>query len=393
MRNRIWRVYTSFAVLAAAIGIHPTTAADYPKPLPVEPVPAVETLPSLWPSSWVLVHDLNFTSLLDGRVVVVDTATSTHNLKGVMPAAQFASFIASKARAEIYVAETFYSRLTRGERTDVLTIYDTATLAPKGEIILPDNKRAQIVSTRNTLQLINNDTWALVFNFTPASSVTIVDLAERKVLGDVDLPGCAMLYPSGPRGFATLCADGTMTTIALDAQGAVASTKTGQAFNNIDADPMFMMPAMVGRTAWFVTFKGNIRGIDMAGAQAIEKPAFALGTAEGASPEWRPGGWQVITADAAGRLYVLMSPAGKEGSHKEGGSEVWVIDPATKKRLQRIKLAAPGLSIEATQETAPSLVVARPDGVLDVYDAVTGALRRSLGGNIAISPFTMSAVR
>lgn len=389
MRLRFNNLATVLTLLAAS----PALSADFPLPLPVEAIPAVETLAANWRSSWMLVHDMNFTSLLDGRLVVIDTAANTHNLKGVMPAAQFASFAASAVRSEVYVAETFYSRLTRGERTDVLTIYDRATLLPKGEVVLPGGKRGQFVSTKNALQLTNGDAWALVVNFTPASSVTVVDLAARKLLTEIDLPGCSMVYPVGPRGFATLCADGTMTTIALAADGKIATSKTGTAFNDIDKDPMFMMPAMVGTTAWFATFLGNIRGIDMAGPMATEKPKFALGTAEGASPQWRPGGWQVITADTAGRLYVLMSPNGKEGSHKDGGSEVWVVDPASKKRLNRIKLVAPGISIEATAEAQAGLVVARPDGVLDVYDAATGTLRRSLGGAIAISPFTMAAVR
>jgi methylamine dehydrogenase heavy chain len=389
MRLRVIRNVAVLALMATA----PAFAADFPRPLPVEPMPAVETLPAIWPTSWMLVHDMNFTSLLDGRVVVVDTSGETRNLKGVMPAGQFASFAASSGRSEVYVAETFYSRLTRGERTDVLTIYDRATLAPKGEVVLPGGKRGQFVSTKNALQLTNNDSWALVFNFTPASSVTVVDLAARKILHDIDLPGCSMVYPVGPRGFATLCADGTMTTIGLGADGQVASTKTGKAFNDIDKDPMFMMPAMIGTTAWFVTFQGNIRGIDMAGPVAAEKSAFSLGTAEGGSPAWRPGGWQVITADAAGRLYVLMSPNGKEGSHKDGGTEVWVVDPTSRRRVQRIKLESPGISIETTREPQAGLVVARPDGVLDVYDATSGALRRSLGGGISISPFTMAAVR
>ena len=386
------RVVRDVAVLVMLSSV-PALAADYPNPLDVEPTPAVQELPQSWPASWILVHDMNFTSLLDGRVVVIDTAGDTHNLKGVVPAAQFGNFVAARTRPEIYVAETFYSRLTRGERTDAITIYDRTTLVPKGEIVLPGGKRGQFVSTRNSFQLVNDEKWALVFNFTPASSVTIVDLQARKILGDIDLPGCSMIYPVGQRSFATLCADGTMTTLGLAADGKLASTTTSKPFNNIDKDPMFMMPAVVGNMAWFVTFQGNVRGVDMAGPVAAEKSFFALGTADGASPAWRPGGWQVASADIAGHLYVLMSPNGKEGSHKDGGSEVWVVDPVSKKRLQRIKLEAPGISIEVTREAQPTLVVARADGILDVYDAGTGKLKKTLGGGIAISPFTMTAVQ
>lgn len=389
MRLRVLRHIAVLALLSAT----PVMAADYPKPLAEEPIPAVETLPATYPASWMLVHDMNFTSLVDGRVVVVDTAGETHNLKGVMSAGHFATFTAATTRPEIYVAETFYSRLTRGTRTDVITIYDRGTLAAKDEIILPGGKRGQFVSTKNSFKLTNDEKWALVFNFTPASSVTVVDIAGRKILGDIDLPGCSMVYPVGPRGFATMCADGTMTTLDLAADGTVAASRTSKAFNDIDKDAMFMMPAMVGSTAWFVTFAGNVQGVDLAGPTATPRAKFALGAADGAVTHWRPGGWQVVTADAAGLLYVLMNPAGKEGSHKDGGTEVWVVDPVKQQRLRRIKLESPGVSVEVTREAKPGLVVARPDGALDVYDAAAGTLRKTLGGSIAISPFTMSAVQ
>lgn len=389
MRLRVLRHIAVLALLSAT----PVMAADYPKPLAEEPIPAVETLPATYPASWMLVHDMNFTSLVDGRVVVVDTAGETHNLKGVMSAGHFATFTAATTRPEIYVAETFYSRLTRGTRTDVITIYDRGTLAAKDEIILPGGKRGQFVSTKNSFKLTNDEKWALVFNFTPASSVTVVDIAGRKILGDIDLPGCSMVYPVGPRGFATMCADGTMTTLDLAADGTVAASRTSKAFNDIDKDAMFMMPAMVGSTAWFVTFAGNVQGVDLAGPTATPRAKFALGAADGAVTHWRPGGWQVVTADATGLLYVLMNPAGKEGSHKDGGTEVWVVDPVKQQRLRRIKLESPGVSVEVTREAKPGLVVARPDGALDVYDAAAGTLRKTLGGSIAISPFTMSAVQ
>ena len=76
--------------------------------------------------------------------------------------------------------------------------------------------------------------------------------------------------------------------------------------------------------------------------------------APGAAPEWRPGGWQVATADAAGRLYVLMNPHGRDGSHKDGGTEVWVMDPLKRVVLRRIALATPAI-VELPKGTLGSL--------------------------------------
>ena len=367
-------------------------AADYPQPLPEEPVPATVELPENYPDSWLFVQDLHFNSLPDGRAAIVDVAAENRNLKGQIPVAQFGNVLPATTKSEIYVGETFFSRLTRSERTDVITIWDTKTLAPKGEVILPGGKRGLFVTLRNSLQFTNDEKWALVFNFTPASSVTVVDLDARRVLGDIDLPGCSLVYPTGPRGFSALCADGTMTSIVLDAEGKVASSVTGKAFNDIDDDALYMTPAMIGRTAWFASFRGNLRGVDLSGAAARDLGAFSLPREAGGDPEWRPGGWQVISSDKAGLLYVLMNPHGKEGSHKDGGTEVWVVDPVRKTRIWRIALQNQAVSIEATHQAVPLLVASRADGSLDVYDAGSGAFRRTIAG-VAHDPMTMTAVR
>lgn len=355
-----------------------TLAAEYPTPLAVEPTNGVATLPANYPANWVVVHDLNFRSMIDGRGAIIDVAASNNALKGQFGINHFGNMLVSKSQPEIYVAETYYSRLTRGERTDVITIWDRATLAPKGEIILPGGKRGQFVTIKNAFQLTNGEKWALLFNFTPAASVTVVDLAARKPISTIDVPGCSMIYPTGARGFTSLCADGTMMSIALNEKGEVARSVTSKAFNDTEHDPMFMMPAMVGQTGWFVTFQGTIRGIDFSGDTARDLGTFALPRMKTEKGEWRPGGWQVIAADPAGQVYILMSPEGKEGSHKDGGTEVWVADVKAKKRVARIVLREPASSIEVTAEQKPSLVVSKLDGALDVYDAASGTFLRTV---------------
>jgi len=364
-----------------------TARAETPPPLPEESLPSVAALPAAYPPGWVLVHDFNFNAIVDGRIAIVDIHSANQPLKGIVRAAQFASLLQSPARHELYTAETFYSRLTTGTRTDVITIWDMATLKPKGEIVLPGGKRQQSVTYTGLFQFTNDEKWALVANFTPAQSVTVVDLEGRQVLGEIDLPGCAHIYPTNQRGFSSLCADGSLISLTLDEKGAVASSKTIANVQDIDKQPLFGMPAMVGRTAWFVSYRGELRGIDLAGpvAKPLPRP-FSVGTAEGGAPEWRPGGWQVIASDAKGLLYILMNPAGKEGSHKDGGTEVWVVDPATRKRVQRIDLGGVAVSIAITREETPHLVVARPSAAIDVFDAATGKSMHSLGATVAFNP-------
>jgi methylamine dehydrogenase heavy chain len=194
----------SISVLAAALSATAPlsmalaqTVERFPTPLAEEPIPAVLTLPQSYPASWIMVHDFNFNAMIDGRGVLIDTANPATPVKGIVQIPQFGNILVSRSGTEIYTAETYYSRLTRGERTDVITVWDKATLAPTAEIILPGGKRQQQVTYKNNFQFINNEKWAVIANFTPAQSVTIVDLEGRKILGDIDLPGCSMIYPTG----------------------------------------------------------------------------------------------------------------------------------------------------------------------------------------------------
>ncbi|WP_230190540.1 amine dehydrogenase large subunit [Sphingobium sp. CECT 9361] len=376
--------------MALIMGCHPAMAQKYPSPLPVESIGTIETLPATYPRDWVFIQDAYFDSMIDGRVVLVDTSSPSQPMKGMFNAGQMASYAVPTTGSDIYVAETYYSRLSRGTRTDVISIWDKVTLGWKGEIELPGGKRGQTVPTGHNFQLINDEKWAAVFNFTPAASISIVDLASRKILSDIDIPGCTMIYPLAGAGFMSLCADGTMASIRLKPNGEAETTVSSKPFNVIDDNPMFMTPARIGTTAWFATFKGDIRGIDLSGTVARDLGAFALPREKTAEGEWRPGGWQVIAGSDAGLLYVLMNSAGKEGSHKDGGSEIWVVDPKTKQRTSRFALKSPAFTIQVTHGATPRLVAALPDGSMDVYDATAGQFQHHLGPMVH-SPYVMVA--
>ena len=105
----------------AALAAPAPAKVPFPKALPEEPIPAVAKLPAPWPASWVLMHDFHFNAIVDGRVMLVDTANADRPVKGIVRAAQFANMLVSPSRGEVLTSETFYSRLTRGERTDAVT--------------------------------------------------------------------------------------------------------------------------------------------------------------------------------------------------------------------------------------------------------------------------------
>ncbi len=360
--------------------------------LPAERIPNVETLQGDYPDSLVFVHDANFDALIAGKIALVDVAPTSRNYKGALDAAQFASFTESSIRGELYVSETHYSRGTRGERTDVISIYDRETLAQSGEILLPGGKRGQMVSNRYTLQLVDQDRFLMLFNFTPAASVQLIDVQTRKVLSETQIPGCSLIYPTGNRGFSSLCSNGSMFSAQFDEHGTISRQEKLPAFFNVDEDPLFDKPVYIGQTAYFATFLGQIQAIDLAEDSPRLGDSWSLLSEREQRENWRPGGWQIISVSDAGFIYVLMHRDGENGSHKGGGSEVWVFDPATRKRIARHELKTWGVSIEVTRGKTPFLVVTNGEMQLDIYDASSGTWLKMIGGTAAM-PFNLHALR
>lgn len=397
----------AFAVFASA-GAAGVAFAE----LPVEPTPAVRTLPADYPDSVVFLVDGNFWGLESGKVVIADVGSESDHHRGAIGAAQFGFFAAAKTRPELYVVETFYARGNRGERTDVLTIYDRMTLNQIGEVVLPGGKRAQTLTERGAFQLSADERFAYVFNFTPASSVTVVDLEKRKIVGDVDIPGCVHAFALKAGGFASLCGNGGVASTRLDANGKFAGQTMSAPFQDIDKAPMFTRPAIVDGVAYFPTYDGRIQPIDFNGAEAVVGEAWPIAAiASDAAPKkksWRdripglskpdrsgdrrlPSGWQLMASDDAGRLYVLMRRTETIDDHDTGGDEVFVIDPKSRDVVNKIRLRGDSQLIEVTGGADPFLVALNSDMSLDVLKANNGEFVRRIGGQIAMSPFAMIA--
>jgi methylamine dehydrogenase heavy chain len=78
------------------------------------------------------------------------------------------------------------------------------------------------------------------------------------------------------------------------------------------------------------------------------------------------------------RLYVPMHEGG-EGTHKDGGTEIWVFDMATHKRLARWPVHGSGLAnvvaIQVSQDPAPILFAATAAADVAIFDALTGHVK------------------
>jgi methylamine dehydrogenase heavy chain len=346
-------------------------AADFPNPLPTETAQRVETLPAQYPTGWAF---LNYSS---DRIELRNVGSDTREVKGQLQAHDSATLLVADKRPEIYVADTVWSRGQRGTRTDFITVYDKQSFNPVGEIVLPGGKRGLITAMEGMFAFTDDQRMGLVFDFTPASSVTIVDLVKRTVLGDVEIPGCSLIYPSGARGFSTLCSSGSLLSIRLDANGAVAGRSESKVFNPLDTDPLFTASAGIAGVRYFPSLHGRIQPIDMKTDDIKILPDWPLVPPADAAGNWRPSGWQLIGSDDQKLLYVIMQADAQEGTHKDPGGEVWVFNAASKSRVRRLRLVRPGGSIALTHGRDPLLLV-QAGLRLDVYDPNTGALVRSI---------------
>src|ERR1700759_2824288 len=178
------------AAAATLLGCVTAGAADFPNPLPPDKY-HVEKLPQKYPTGWAF---LNYAS---ERIELRHVGSDSREVKGNIPARESTTLLISDRRPELDVAATVWARNTRGARTDYITVYDKETLNAIGEIVLPGGKRALMTALDGQSAFTDDQRMELVFNFTPASSVTVVDLINRKVLGEVQIPGCSLIYPTG----------------------------------------------------------------------------------------------------------------------------------------------------------------------------------------------------
>lgn len=339
----------------------------------------VDRLPATYPDHWLVIHDATFFHMREGRVLFVDPDADNvgGQFRGMVSANFMAHYEQGSSRGEHYVIETFFSRGGRGgDRTDVVTIYDAATLDVEGEIVIPPRKVSSMPEIFGTA-LIAGERLLVVYNFSPGQSITVVDLEKREFVAEYPISGCALVIPTGASGVTSLCSDGALLTTVLTAGGELAGSHRTDPVMDTD-DPMFEKAAIVDGIAYFPTFRGSVVPVDLSGEAAVPGEAWSLVTDEERAAGWRPGGWQLVAADNGGRFYVLMHPDGEEGSHKNGGGEAWVFDAAAGKRSARIPLPNWGVSIAVSNAERPLLLVTNGELGLETYDAVTGEFIKTL---------------
>ena len=374
------RVLATMA-LASASWTVPAVAQLKPEPLVGSDLPAKPG------PHWMWVNDVVFHHMADGKAFLVDGDTGA--MRGMLSTGfGFNGVVVPRNRSAILSPEVYFSRGTRGTRTDVVTVYDPRKLAPVVEIGIPP-KRGSHMPMIASAALTDDDRFLVIYNFTPAQSVSVVDVKARKFVGEIDIAGCALVYPTGPRGFFSLCGDGTALTVRLDDAGkAAGKARTAKLFDAVK-DPVTEKGVRRGDTWYFVSFAGDVVPVQTTDGKTAAGTRWSLLDAADRKASWRPGGMQHLSVHAAsGRLYSLMHVGG-EWSHKDPGTEVWVYDLASRKRQSRIALEGPATSINVTQDANPvlfAIFIGAPK--VDVYDPKGGKLLRSIG-EIGFTPTTL----
>jgi methylamine dehydrogenase heavy chain len=346
-------------------------------PLAADPLGTVTSLPAPASPHWIWVNDFVFPHMPDGQALLVD-GDSGRFLGMLSTGFSFGRLVPAKDGRVIFSPETYFSRGTRGTRTDVVTLYDPVHLAPIGEIAIPA-KRSSNMPMMADSELTDDGRFLLIYNFTPAQSITVVDARSRKLVGEIETAGCALIYPTGPRSFFSICADGTLLNVRLDDTGHATSRKrTGHMFD-VATDPVTEKGVRSGDTWQFVSYGGVMYPVRITRDGLTLGARWSLLGSSDQAQQWRPGGLQQLAAHAGlNRLYSIMHRGGPE-THKDPGREVWVYDLTKHTRIQRIAMKNDAGSIQVTHDPKPLLFSAFiASTTLDVYDATSGAWLRSV---------------
>jgi methylamine dehydrogenase heavy chain len=337
----------------------------------------VPPLPRPTPPHWIWVNDFVFPHMVSGKAMLVDgdagrfigELDTGFGAMRVVPAPD---------GSVIYSPETYFSRGTRGERTDVVTLYDPTHLSVTGEIRIPPKRSSNLPMMANA-QLTDDGRFLLVYNFTPAQSITVVDTQTRKFAGEIESSGCALVYPTGARSFFSICADGAVLHTLLDDSGKAKKSERSEPVFDVEHDPVTEKGVRAGDTWYFVSFNGTLYPLKLQNGALQLQPTWSLLSAAEKAAKWRPGGLQQLAVHTGtNRLYSIMHQ-GELQTHKDPGREVWVYDLGQRARVQKISMQHDSGSIQVSRDSQPLLFSAFIESnVLDVYDASSGKFLRSV---------------
>ncbi|WP_336695514.1 amine dehydrogenase large subunit [Delftia acidovorans] len=318
----------------------------------------------------LFILDTAFPAAQAAKTWIVDGPTG--RIESSFSQAYWPNFAVSPDGSELYAVDSYWEKHTRGKRQDFLVVRDARSLDILAEIALP-NGRLLVVTKKHNFAVTPDGRYALSYNLAPRTSVSVVDLKERRYLGDIDIAGCGLVFAHGDRRFSTLCADGSVATVAFDEKLQADMQRTASVFD-AQKDPAFEHSGWDRRRQklYLLTYSGTVVPVDLSGTAARSLEPWPLTSRQEKAAGWLPGGWQVSAFHGPSqRLYVLMHK-GHEWTHKDAGTEVWVFDAVAGKRVQRIKLKEKAHSVAVSQDAQPLVYVIAENTDILALDAATG---------------------
>jgi len=356
-------------------------------PLTADRFGVIEKVPEAPSPHWLWVYDTNFISFSDGRAHLIDGDTGKY-FGSLNTGYVHAKLVLPHHYREIYSAETYYSRHVGGIRTDLVRIYDPVNLTLVDEVPIP-NKRATTMPRLTNTGLTDNARFMAVFNLTPATSASIVDLEKRKFVGEVELPGCGLTIPAGGMRFLSLCSDGRALTFTLNGSGTAETVRRSRPFFDVDDDPIMENGVRYGDTWLFPSVEGMLYSIDISADELAFPEPWSLLDDSDRARGWRTGGMQQIAVNEPHRLLYSIMHQGPAHTYEHAGPEVWVYDLVKKKRIRRIRTERIAVSIHVSPDEHP-LLFTLPDteATLDIYDALSGQHLRTVN-ELGVTPVLM----
>ena len=146
MKSPRWLVGAAAAGAPLALALLVPAAAR--AAVPADPAALVQSLPRPASPHWVWVNDFVFPHMVSGKAMLVD-GDSGRFLGELDTGFGSMHVVLAPDGQVIYSPETYFSRGTRGERTDVVTLYDPSHLSPLGEIAIPPKRSSNMPMMSN----------------------------------------------------------------------------------------------------------------------------------------------------------------------------------------------------------------------------------------------------
>lgn len=335
--------------------------------------------------TWVSVRGGNTAYLLD---------VADGQVKATLPLSRFSPAISAHVSAsKIYTYGSYYKRDVYGDLENVLISFDLGSALPIDEVPLPALPAG--IGHSGMIGLIDQ-TFVGIWNITPAMSVSLVDIVNNRVVGEIATPGCAAVYPL-QRGFMMPCGDGTVLYITLSETGEEVSRVRSPAFFDVMEDPVYDYATPTSEGWLFVSLEGRVYEATLNGDAVEISEAWTInpqtnGTTDANGVEfanddnWRIGGRQPFAYSAEAELMMtVMHEGGGQETFEKPGKEVWAFSTVTKNRGYRLKLEDDQTvsSIQLTPGEEPLLLLMTSTG-LQVHDAGTGRKIRDINvsGNL-----------